>query len=840
MTVIHRLRTEYRDSPLAVDQDRPRFSWQLLGEDSGVRQSAYRISLTRDGQPVWDSGVVASAETAQVAGPVLEPLGVYTWTVRVTLGDGSEIVSPPARFETGPAIASWDQADWITLPRPVHVHDDHRPTPYLRSRITVGAGLTRARVYATAGGVFQLWLGGSAVSDAPFAPGWTDYNHRVPFHAYDVTERLSEGAHTLGAILSDGWYSGYIAVGHNRDFWGTVPVFRALLVLEYGDRREIVGTGGGWEGAFGPIQASDFLAGEVYDARADLGDWSSVPGSGDWRPVTRAEGPKGRLVPALIDPAGPVRELAPVAVTQPVPGSFVVDFGQNFAGRVRLRATGSPGTIIRMRHAEALNPDGTVYTDNLRSARAADTLILGAGESVYEPTFTYHGFRYAEITGYPGELRPEAVTGVVLSSLTGFSGGIETDNALVNRLQRNIQWSMLSNIFELPTDCPQRDERLGWTGDAQIFTRTALYNADLAGFFTKWMDDIGDTRMANGALPDIAPCVVLPWAQEGSPGYADAGVVVPYLLHEMYGDTRVVARHLDACLAWLDYIQTRNLDLIWRESRNQDYGDWLAPVETPKDLVATAYFAQSALLTADLAAAVGRTGDEERCRTLHAGIADAFRTEYVEPSGVIPASTQTAYVLALKFGLLLPEQRERAAKELAHDVETRGHLTTGFLAVSHLLPVLTDIGRIDLAYRLLLNEDYPSWGYHIAQGATTIWEHWDGYRPEQGFKDPQMNSLNHFVLGSVGEWLYRTLGGVTPAEPGFAHVLIAPQPGGGIRRAAVHYDSIRGRIESSWHLDGDDIVLNVAIPANVTATVRLPGQETTVGSGTHAFRAPLA
>lgn len=364
----------------------------------------------------------------------------YVWTVIVTLDGGDEVRAEPATFETGPDTQAWEGAEWITLLRSKYYHDDHRPAPYLRRDLPVRGPVSRARVYATAGGVFQLWLNGAVVSGATLAPGWTDYRHRVPFHSYDVTDLLLE-TNTLGAVLSDGWYSGNVGPYHKREFWGEVPVFRALVVLDYADgSRETVGTDTSWQGSFGPIQASDLLQGELYDARLDLGDWSRGAGGGSWRAVVVEKGPEGTLVPALIDAAGPYTEVEPVAVTEPRPGSYVVDLGQNLAGHLRLRASGPAGTIVRLRHAEVLNPDGTVYTDNLRGARAADTFVLaGTGQEVFEPTFTFHGFRYVEVTGYPGVLSADDVTGVAISSLTGFAGGMETDNALVNQLQHNIQ-----------------------------------------------------------------------------------------------------------------------------------------------------------------------------------------------------------------------------------------------------------------------------------------------------------------------------------------------------------------------------------------------------------------
>lgn len=828
MTRIVNPKVEYRTRPLAVGEPRPRFSWQLESEDRGVRQASSRLTVEHGGVTLWDSGTVAGDRTVGIeyGGDPLPAGAVIEWRVEVVLEDGTAPEPVTDRFETAPDSADWGGAGWITLRRTNYQHDDHRQLPVLRRTVPLRGAVARARWHVTAGGLFQPWADGERLSPANLAPGWTDYRFRVPFHTYDVTARCAEGSLTLGAVLADGWYCGNVGPYHLRNFWGRYPVLKAILVLDYVDgSREIVPTDEQWEASFGPILTSDLLQGEVYDARIDLGDWSNGDGEG-WRTAQVQQGPEGRLVPALIDAAGPVDELRPVSITEPTPGSYVVDFGQNFAGHVRLTADGPAGTIVRIRHAEVLNPDGTIYTENLRGARATDTLILsGDGPDEFEPSFTYHGFRYAEITGLPGGPDPASITGIPVSSIPSMTGRFETDSAMVNQLQHNIQWSMFSNFIEVPTDCPSRDERLGWTGDAQIFAPTATFNADLAAFYTKWMDDIDDTKMENGALPDVAPCVVMEWAQEGSSGYAEAGLIVPWTMYLAYGDTRILERHFAAGAAWVDYILERSPDLVWRERRNTDYGDWLAPVETPKDLTSTAYFARSAQLLAKFAEVLGRPDEQGRYTRLAADIAAAFRADFVAPDGTMPAGTQTAYTLALRFDLLLDEQRPVAAAALADDVERRGHITTGFLAVAQLLPLLTEIGRSDLAYRLLLNDEYPSWGHPIKHGATTVWERWDGWRPETGFQDPLMNSFNHFALGSVGEWMYASIAGLAPAEPGYARVAVEPRIGHGVDSAWASTETVHGTVSTSWRVRGDRFELELDIPANVRATVRVPGTD---------------
>jgi alpha-L-rhamnosidase len=498
---------------------------------------------------------------------------------------------------------------------------------------------------------------------------------------------------------------------------------------------------------------------------------------------------------------------------------------------------------VTIRHAEALNPDGTIYTTNLRFARATDSYVLkGEGEEVYEPRFTFHGFRYVEVTGYPGEPPLEAITGCVVHSATPPSGSFECSSPMVNKLQSNIVWGQRGNFLSIPTDCPQRDERLGWMGDAQVFVRTASFNMDVSSFFEKWMVDVEDAQSSEGAFPDVAPLLPglsLMDLSKGAPAWGDAGVIVPWTVYRTYNDTRIVERHYDAMTRWMDYLREANPNLLRKNRMGNNYGDWLSPKgdRTPKDLLATAYWAYDARLMAEMAGAIGREEDSPRYEELFEGIKGAFNTAYVAPDGRIAGDTQTCYVLALHMDLLPPDLRAAAAGHLLRAIEREDwHLSTGFVGVGYLLPVLTEIGRADVAYRLLNNVSFPSWGYAIKHGATTIWERWDGWTEENGFQTPNMNSFNHYSLGSVGEWLYRYVAGIDldPARPGYERIVIRPRPGGGLSWARGEYDSIHGKIISGWRLEGDRFELKIVIPANATATVYVPASEKSgvVESGT--------
>jgi alpha-L-rhamnosidase len=515
--------------------------------------------------------------------------------------------------------------------------------------------------------------------------------------------------------------------------------------------------------------------------------------------------------------------------------------GQNMVGWARLKVRGEAGTTVRMRFAEALNPDGTIYTENLRSARQTDTYVMGGGgEEVYEPRFTSHGFHYVEVTGYPGEPPLDAVVGRVVHSATPPSGSFECSSPMVNRLQSNIVWGQRGNFLSIPTDCPQRDERLGWTGDAQIFVRTASLNMDVAAFFAKWMDDVQDAQSPEGAFTDVVPLLegsgVIDLSR-GAPAWGDAGVIVPWTIYKTYGDTRIIEKHYDAMTRWMSYLREANPDLLRRNKLGNNYGDWLSPEgdATPKDLLATAYWAHDANLMAEMSRTIGR--DAAGYEELFEGVKEAFNRAYVDPDGKIKGDTQTGYVVALHMGLLPEELRARAAEHLVRTVEEKDwHLSTGFVGVGYLCPVLTEAGYPEVAYRLLNNETYPSWGYTIKNGATTIWERWDGWTEEHGFQSPNMNSFNHYSLGSVGEWLYRYVAGIDldPRGAGYDRIVIRPRPGGGLAHASAGYDSVRGGIESAWELSDGEFRLRVTIPPNTRATVHVPaadGTEVSEGGG---------
>lgn len=859
------LRCEYLVDPLGIDETRPRLSWTLESARRGARQVAWQVQvasfadrLARGKPDLWDSGRTEDDRTAHIeyGGTPLASRMACHWQARVWDEQGGTAVSDTASWTMGLLDPGDWQARWIAAHPEYLDRDEHaiRPTatepgtpPWFRKAFEIHGPVQRATLYASARGLFDLHLNGHAVSPDVFAPEWTDYTRRIHYRTYDVTPLVRTGENALGAVLGDGWYSGYVGWQETRGRYGMETSLLVQLEIELADgSRQAVVTDGSWRCAAGPILCSDFMMGETYDARRERTGWDG-PGYDDrtWSPVLEVEPPGAVLVAQRSEPVRRVETLDPVSVTEVSPGVWIYDLGQNISGWVRLRVTGPAGTRVTLRYGERLNPDGTLYTANLRRARATDVVILrGEGQEVWEPRFTFHGFQYVEVTGLPGRPAEGTVTGCVVHSAVSPTGRFACSHPGIDRLWLNGLWSQRDNFLSVPTDCPQRDERLGWTGDAQVFSRTATYNMDVAAFFTKWMIDVEDAQTPDGVFPDTAPRLredanfVGLDGLGGAAGWADAGVLIPWTIWRVYDDRRIIERHWRAMTAWLDWIDRANPDGLRVNELGNNYGDWLCiPSDTTfrthspmKNLLATAYWADDAAKMARMARAIGRTEDADRFRRMFERVRTAFQKEFVLDDGRLKVETQTAYLLALAFDLVPPELRQAAGEHLVEDIERlNGHLSTGFLGIRHLNPTLTAIGRPDVAWRLLLNEDYPSWLYPVRHGATTIWERWNGWTAEQGFFDPQMNSFNHYSLGSVGEWLYRCVAGIEldPEQSGFRRFVIRPYPGGGLDHAGASYRSLCGTLESRWRRQGDRLTLEVSIPANTRAKVYVPSDHGT-------------
>lgn len=865
MLTISHLRCEYLVGPLGIDETRPRLSWNIESDRRGARQVAWRVRvassaerLARGEADLWDSGRVEDDRTVHIecdGVPLVSRMACH-WQVQVWDERGGTALSEPAFWTIGLLQASDWQAHWIAADPDYLARAGHaiKPTrtepgtpPWFRRAFRIDGPVQRATLYASARGLFDLHLNGQPVSHDVFAPEWTDYDKRIHYRTYDVTPLVQHGDNALGVVLGDGWYSGYVGWQETRGRYGLQNSLLAQLEIELEDgTRQTVVTDGSWRCAAGPILCSDFMMGETYDARHELTGWDEPQyDDNTWSAVLTVDPPDVPLVAQRSEPVRVVETIAPVSVSEVKPGVFIYDLGQNICGWVRLRVSGPAGMEVTLRHGERLNPDGTLYTENLRRAKATDIYVLhGQGEEVWEPRFTFHGFQYVELTGLPGAPAEDTVTGCVVHSGMPSAGEFECSHPGVNRLWRNGLWSQKGNFLSVPTDCPQRDERLGWMGDAQVFLRTATYNMDVAAFFTKWMADVEDAQTPDGVFPDTAPRLreddnfVGLDGLGGAAGWADAGVIAPWTIWRVYDDRRIIERHYNAMVAWLDCIERANPDGVRRNQLGNNYGDWLCiPSDTTfrtqspmKTLLATAYWADDAAKLSRMAQEIGREKDAERFHTTFERVRDAFQKEFLGDGGRLTVQTQTAYILALAFDLLPADVRPLAAGHLVENIrDLNWHLSTGFIGISHLNPTLTAVGCPDVAWRLLLNEDYPSWLYPVRHGATTIWERWNGWTEEGGFFNPQMNSFNHYSLGSVGEWLYRCVVGIELDRHvnGFRRFVIRPYPGGGLKYARATYQSIHGTIESHWRQQGDDFALDVTIPPNTRARVCVPSDRGT-------------
>lgn len=705
-----------------------------------------------------------------------------------------------------------------------------RPAAFLRRSFELDARPAGARAYVTARGLYELRINGERVGDAELAPGWTDYHRRIPYQVYDIGHLVQAGPNAVGAVLGEGWWSGYIGFDSRRhaQHYGESPELIAQLVFDFQDgSRAVLGTDGSWRETDGPVRYSDLLMGEYVDARNELLGWDR-PGYDDssWSPVRVADTATDVLEAAGDEPVRVVEDLLPVAVDRRPDGTAVVDLGQNMVGRVRLTVRQAPpGQRIRLRFAEMLTEDGGVYLDNLRTAEATDVYIARGDEAeTFEPRFALHGFRYVEVSGYPGELADGDVLGRVLTNDVPWTGTFTSSDRLTNQLVSNIAWSQRGNFVAVPTDCPQRDERLGWMADAQIFLPTAMRQADVAALMARWLRDVVDSQHPDGAFPDVVPEIAM--NGPGAPAWGDAGVIIPWLIYREYGDLRVLQRGLPAMRRWVDYVGRHNPDLIWRNRTGRHYSDWLQVGSvTSRDVLATAYFARSAELVARAAAALGEDDLAGEYGRLRDHVARAFTDEFVDQDGRVEGDTQTGYLLALAFDLLPAEFRPGAAKRLTEDIESRGNrLSTGFVGVALLCPTLCAIGRPDLAYELLHQESYPSWNYSILHGATTIWERWDGWTHDHGFQSAEMNSFNHYSLGSIGDWLYGWVAGIRQADDSVAwrRIVIEPVPGGKLRSAAGTQVTPRGVVETQWQVTDETFDLHLRVPPGGEAEVRIP------------------
>ena len=839
------LTIDHKKDPVGIEVLQPRFSWKIEGPVRNIMQTAYSIRVATDekfssAKIIWQSGKVQSDQSILVPynGPELKSGQRYYWQVKITDNKKNESKwSEPAFWEMGLLSATEWKAEWVELGSDTLRYS---PSPHFRKEFSINKPVLKARVYVTSHGYYELHLNGKKVGDQVLTPGWTDYAKRLQYQVYDVTSQIINGNNAIGAVLGDGWYRGTLAWGNNWAIYGKRLGLLLQLRITYADGTEsLVVTDETWKGFNdGAIRMNDIYNGETYDARKKVTGWD-LAGFGDknWLKVSIGFFRNDNLIASEGSPVRKIQEIKPVKIIKTPKGSLVVDMGQNMVGWVRLKVKGEKGTVVKLRHAEVLDKFGEFYTENLRVAKCQLTYTLaGTGDEIYEPRFTFMGFRYVEITGFPGELTLDNITGVVVHSDMKPTGSFECSNTMINQLQHNIQWGQKGNFVDVPTDCPQRDERLGWTGDAQAFCRTAAFNLDVSSFFTKWLKDVATDQKPGGEVPDVIPDILNKQdalTAEPSAGWGDVSVIAPWTMYLVYGDKRILENQYPSMKAWVEYIRKKASDsFIWKGGSK--YGDWLfyhPPVNnhtepdgyTEHDFIATAFYAYSASILAATAKELGKTEDEKTYSELFKKIKDVFINEYVTNAGRVGTNSQTSYVLALKFNLLPDNLREKSVRFLVDDIKTRrNHLSTGFLGTPYLCHVLSDNGYTDVAYDLLLQETYPSWLYPVKMGATTIWERWDGQKTDSTFQDPGMNSFNHYAYGAIGDWMYRVSAGIETMGAGFKHIIVQPHPSKRLNYAKASFESSYGLITSGWERKDGKVTFRIKIPANTSATIVLP------------------
>ncbi len=748
--------------------------------------------------------------------------------------DGTRVVNPTderwlVNGEPAKVVGPYGMNPWG---RPEPKELVKAPAQYFDKGFNVSKKVFRATLYATALGIADYELNGKRITEDLFTPGWTEYEKQVLYRTFDITKSIKQGKNNLGAVLGQGWYTGYVAWGAQREHYGSTPMLLMQAEIEYSDgTTETIVTDSSWSVTEGPIRDEHFLHGEKFDATPVL------------REATAATVGNPKVGPLEAFDGDPVREYARLkakSVTPQGEGKYLVDFGQNLTGFVHLKVNYPAGTKITIRHGERLDPKGNLYTDNLRLAQAIDTYTCRGGGEEWNPRMTFHGFQYIEVAGVPTKPGKDTFQAIAISSSTPESGTLKTSDPMLNQLVSNAWWTQKMNFVDIPTDCPQRDERLGWTGDAQAYVRTATYYSDVQAFFQKWLVTLDDSQSADGNYPKVSP--VLKGLDDGGPAWGDAGVICPMTIYQVYGDKDLLARHYPQMKKFVEFCRARSTPKLLPPKNYHLFGDWLSiNAETPRDVITTAYFAGSTKIVADAARILGHRADAAEYDELHEKIRTAFQSAFIDEDGHVKGETQTGYVLALFFDLVPKDLVDKASSHLIKNIEDRKwHLSTGFVGTRDLMYVLSKIGRNDVAFRLLHNKTFPSWGFPIVNGATSIWERWDGWTPEKGFQDVGMNSFAHYAYGAVVGWMFEKIGGIKELKPGFEEILIAPVVDPNLTFSDCVYKSVRGDIKTSWKVAKGGFTFSVEVPVNTSAKVVLPdGKEHRVGSGRHEFSAVL-
>lgn len=810
------LRVEYLSNPAGIDVRQPRFQWVLGGTGRGEMQTAYQIlvalssaDLARDRGDVWDSGKVASADSTQVVynGKALESGHTYYWKVRTWDGQGSSSgYSEPGKFGMGLLARSDWKGQWIG------------GDGLLRKEFHVTGRVVRARAYITALGYYELHINGKKIGNKVLDPAWTVYPKRVLYSTYDVTSDLKDGANAVGVMLGGGWATQEA---------GGPPYYKqpALLFqmnIELADGRTVsISSDTSWKTAAGPVVSDSVYNGEVYDARLAKPGWdtSGFDDSG-WAAAKQEQGTEGAISAEMMPPIRVTDTLVPRSMTNPEPGVYIYDFGQNFAGWATLQVRGPRGAKVQLRYTELIYPNGMINRQNLRAAKSRDIYILrGSGLEKYEPRFTYHGFRYVELTGYTGTPSLDTIRGRVVNSDVRETGSFVASKQILNQIQHLIRWGQLSNLYSIPTDCDQRNERQGWMGDAQVTAEEAMMNFDMAAFYTNFVRDIHDAQMPDGEIPDTVPHKY--GSYPADPAWGTAYPLLCWYMWQQYGDKRILQENYEGLKKYVAYLQSRAEDNVLRYSY---YGDWIAIKHTPGALISDSYFYYDTEILSNIAKILGKTEDSETYANQAGVIKDAFnKTFFNSQASEYANGTQTAETMPLFLNLVPEKERGDVMGKLTNDIvyEHNTHVTTGFIGVKYLLPVLTRYGRSDLAYELATQTTYPSWGFMIARGATTLWELW------QDKIGPSMNSHDHIMLGSLSAWFYRALGGINlgPDGEGYRHIVVDPNMVEDLDWTSASIETVRGQVSCSWRKKAGSISMEVTIPPNSDATIVVPEQE---------------
>ena len=839
MLKLYDLTIEYKHEPLGLDEVQPRFSWKLESDKQDTVQAAYRLALNCGGKTVWDSDRVESEQSIlnEYLGPNLTPRTGYTWTVTVW-GNHGETAEAASRFETGllSGSAFEGKAQWIT-----HTLDKTSPvSPVLYKDFVVTGTVKKARLYATALGMYEAQVNGEPVDDTYFHPGWTNYRKRLQYQTYAVT--LHSGKNRVALTLANGWYKGKLGFMPTPNHYGDTTAALAALCITYADgREEWIGTDESWLCTTGAVQFS-----EIYDGETQ--DFTAAPAA----PQSAKLFDYGfdTIIGQENEPVRCLQKLPAVKDFTTPKGEKVYDFDQNLTGWVEVEIYGEPGQKLTLRHAESLDENGNFYTENLSWAKATDTYILSGGKQILHPHFTWHGFRYLSVEGLQYGQNVQ-FTACHLSTDLQQTGHFTCSDARVNRLQQNIQWSQRDNFLDIPTDCPQRSERLGWTGDVTAFCPTAAFNENIMPFMTKWLRDLASELGPDVSMPQVVPNI-LGNQQDGTAFWGDVVTVLPWTLYRAYGDKRILQHSYDSMKHWVEFIESQcGENGLWQTGFQ--YGDWLGLDAESNGLseerkgatdvyfAANICFAWSLQILADTAAVLHYTEDERRWRQRRAALVEAFRAEYVTPTGRLVSETQTALILALHFDMVPDEYRQRLLATLEKNIGAhKTHLLTGFIGTPFACLTLSENGKHDLAGKLLLQEDNPGWLYEVKMGATTIWERWNSIQPDGSFNHDNMNSLNHYAYGSIGNWLYTKLCGLESVEPGYKKFALHPQFINGIPHAELEYESVYGKIAIAWRCEDRKITVDVTVPANTTAALTLPESDETLtlGSGSYHYEYP--